>query len=414
MSRLRAVHALALLLALAARAHPQEDAPEPPPARPAAERTPLPAPRFVGPRTGPEREKALQRGGGSAQTERAVEAALDWLARHARPEGGWDADGFPERCDPEGTACDGVGKGQHGEEIPCPFDAAITAVATLAFLGDGHLPGAEGDPYGALVAAALESLRGSGGDTWALPLATQCFAEAEALERRGRFRDDVDAGVRALLAKRQEDGAWGYAAPWRPGSDVPYSALCVTALVTARDAGARLPDDLAPGVERWLATLECDEKGRVAYLVNGRDYGYTPTSSNAHDAAAIRELLRVGLEGAGHRRTLDLVAKQKPVWKISFREVTIDGRKVRVQTGNLSMYQWWYGTLASAQEGGSMWSAWYGKLKTALGGHQETSGCARGSWEPLGTYERQTGGRVFATALGALMLEEPYAHRRIE
>ena len=35
------------------------------------------------------------------------------------------------------------------------------------------------------------------------------------------------------------------------------------------------------------------------------------------------------------------------------------------------------------------------------------------SWDPLGTYERQTGGRVFATALCALMLETPYRHRRL-
>ena len=29
------------------------------------------------------------------------------------------------------------------------------------------------------------------------------------------------------------------------------------------------------------------------------------------------------------------------------------------------------------------------------------------------TYERQTGGRVFATALAVLMLEEPYRHSRL-
>lgn len=119
-------------------------------------------------------------------------------------------------------------------------------------------------------------------------------------------------------------------------------------------------------------------------------------------------------KGTRHRAHLALVRAQKPVWKIAFREVDVPGRgKVPVQVGNLSMYQWWYGTIASYQVGGSTWSGWYGKVRSALGAGQRDSGCARGSWDPKGTYERQTGGRVFATALGVLMLIEPLRHRRV-
>ncbi len=389
--------------------------------------TDLPEPRFVGPRSGAARAKIGKKGGANAATERSVAKGLAWLARHAQPSGGWDADGFSAQCTANTTSdgatgegardgngagdrvCDGVGKGQHGEEIPCPFDGAITALATMAFLGDGHVPGAADDAYADVVENALDRLRGASG-AWALPLATQCFAEAEVMTRKGTYRAEVERGVAALLARRQKDGAWGYAAPWRPGSDLPYTALVVQALVTARDAGAELPEDLETGVEKWLQTLEMDKKGRVAYLVDGRRYGYTPTTSNAHCAAAIRTLLRVGVSGASHGRALALVAKQKPIWKISFREVKRGGKTYSVQVGNLTMYQWWYGTLAAHQTGGSAWSGWYGKLKGQLVGHQTKTGCAAGSWDPLGTYERQTGGRVFATALGVLMLEEPYRH----
>ena len=122
----------------------------------------------------------------------------------------------------------------------------------------------------------------------------------------------------------------------------------------------------------------------------------------------------MGLRGTKHRAHLALVAKQKPVWKISFRKVKVPGRgSVDVQIGNLSMYQWWYGTVATFHAGGASWSGWFAKVKGALVGHQEKTGCARGSWDPKGTYERQTAGRVFATALGCLMLEQPYRHRRI-
>lgn len=380
----------------------------PPPAEPEPTK---PAPRLLGPRTGPDRKKAASKYGSSIATEKSVVAALEWLARHQSSDGSWDADGFDARCEAGGAACEGRGKGQHGEDVPCPFDDGISAFATLAFLGNGHLPGAEGDPHGAVVAKALDALRGS--DSWSLPLTVECFAEAEALEGKGRFTDRVTAGVERMLSMRQEDGAWGYAAPWRPGSDVPQSALVVSALAAARDCGAAMPDDLGRQIDAWLSKLE-EKGGKLAYLEDGRKYGYTPTTSNAHCAFAMRELLETGTATTRHRAHASLVASETPVWKISFREMDVPGRgKVSVQVGNLSMYQWYYGTVGAFQRGGESWTGWFGAAKTALAAGQRTSGCARGSWDPLGTYERQTGGRVFATALGALMLEQPWRHRRL-
>jgi len=352
----------------------------------------------------------LKRYGGTAETEAAVTRGLDWLARHQGPEGLWDADGFASRCTPGGAACEGPGKGQHGEEMPCPFDEAISALAALAFLGAGHLPGEPG-AAGAALKAALPRLAATG-EVWALPLATETLAEAEVLEGKGRWRAALEANVKRLVAARQPDGAWGYAAPWRRGSDVPYTALVVPALLAARDAGVAVPDDLARGVDAWLSTLEVDQ-GRLAYLEDGRTYGYTPTTSNGHAAFALRELLEVG-QGTRHAAHASLVAGEAPEWKISFREVEVPGRgRMRVQVGHLSLYAWWYGTLGSFQKGGASWSRWQAALTKALLPHQRKDGCARGSWDPEGTYERQTGGRVFATALAVLMLEQPYRHRRL-
>jgi hypothetical protein len=374
--------------------------------------SPLPAPRLLGPRVGAEKTKALQANGGSAATEKAVAAGLDWLARHQGDDGLWDADGFPSKCDPAGKPCAGIGKGQHGEDVPCPFDEAISALATLAFLGAGHVPGAADDPYGARVEKALTRLANVG-ETWAVPIATEALCEAEAMERKGRWRDAAVGGAQRLLDARQKDHAWGYIAPMRPGSDVPYTAFVVSALVASRDVGVDLPADLASGVDAYLNSLE-ESKGRLAYLVDGRQYGYTPTRTNAHSAIAIRELLQVGLAGAKHKAHLALVNDMKPVWQITATEVDGgNGTKVMRYTGNLSLYEWWYATVAKFQESPAAWTDWFGAVKTALLPHQQTSGCARGSWDPLGQYERATGGRVFSTALGVLMLEQPYRHRRL-
>ena len=182
-----------------------------------------PGPRLLGPRRADERTKALRRNGGNAATEKAVTAGLDWLARHEVSGGGWDADGFGQEC--EGPECDGIGKGQHGEAVPCPFNDAITALAVLAFLGHGVEPGGEG--HGAVVERGLKRLR-SARTVWGLALATQAFAEADALYP-GRWRSAAHDGAQRLVDAQQSDGGWGYAAGFRPGSDVPFTALVVQA-----------------------------------------------------------------------------------------------------------------------------------------------------------------------------------------
>ena len=274
-----------------------------------AARDPRPVPRLLGPRTGPARAAALASFGGDAASERAVAAGLDWLARHAAADGTWDADGFPARCVAPGPACDGLGRGPHGEEVPCPFDGAMTALAVRALLGAGHGPWVEGDRHGPLVERALAALA-SVGDIWGLPLATHALAEAEALEGKGRHVGAVRGNVARLLAARQPDGAWAYAAGFRSGADVPYTALVVPALLAARDVGVELPATLAADLDRWLGSLE-EDAGRLAYLAQGRAYGYTPTAANGLAAAAVRGWLEIGREGPRHRAHLALTSRSR-------------------------------------------------------------------------------------------------------
>ena len=297
--------------------------------------------------------------------------------------------------------------------MPCPFDAAISALATLAFLGAGHGPLTPGDRYAKGVEKALAALRSGGGDVWSAALTTQAAAEAAVLSGVEQDAEAARASAARLLGSREKDGAWAYAGSFRAGSDVPFAALVVPALVAARDVGAEFPAGLASDVDRWLGTLEVDH-GRLAYLLDGRAYGYTPTTANGVAAAAIREWLEVGREGERHRAHLALARSDPPDWTISFKEIAVKGQgKVRVQIGHLSFYEWWYATMALFQAGGDGWRSWYARLASALVPHQRQDGCARGSWDPLGPYERQTGGRVFATALAVQMLETPYRHRRL-
>jgi hypothetical protein len=284
-------------------------------------------------------------------------------------------------------------------------------MGAMAFLGSGVLPDEKGTARARLLEKTLRWLEITG-DPWSLALATEAFAEAEAMERKGRWAEAVQRNARALLDQRQPDGGWGYVAPMRKGSDVPYTVLVVTALAAARDAGAAIPSDLGQGVDRFLESLE-EKEGKLAYLLDGRRYGYTPTGYNAHAALAVREVLRAGTLGRRHAAHLAHVRGESPAWEVSVRDVTFTGQAPRkVKMGRFDLLHWEFGSVAMFQRGGSDWSNWYGDAKSALVPHQRKEGCAKGSWDPVGLYEMNVGGRVLSTALGVLILEEPVRHRR--
>lgn len=371
----------------------------------------LAKPKLIGPiLDAKEKEAALKKYGGTKETEAAVELALGWLARHAEAGGGWKADTYNTHC--EGTKCEGIGGGHHGEKVPHSYNDAQTALCTMAFLGHGVMPNDEGTEQEKLVYKSLKTLEAPR-SAWGLALACEALSMAEALERKGRWKTAAHRLADQIVGMRLEDGCWAYAGDFRGGSDTPYTAFCVQALVAARDAGYALPEDLAKKTDAFLNSLEEAKGGKLAYLKNGRQYGYTPTKVNGISGAAIRELLAVGTDGPRHKLHLSCVGNDIPAWKIEWQ--TVPGYKEKFQVGNLDLYRWYYGTIASFHAGGGLWTSYFGAVKKELLAHQRKSdkdGCAKGSWNNEGTYEIDVGGRVFTVALAVLMLEQPYRQRR--
>jgi hypothetical protein len=74
------------------------------------------------------RKAMLGSGGGTKQSERAVAAALNWLARHQNSDGSWGLADYTARC--KDASCTGSGSGK--------LDAAATAMALLPFLAAGQ------------------------------------------------------------------------------------------------------------------------------------------------------------------------------------------------------------------------------------------------------------------------------------
>jgi len=336
-----------------------------------------------------------------------VERALDWLAAHQGANGSWDADGFMRR---EGCDCDGKGGGWHGEDVPCAFDREVTGLAALAFLGAGHTP-KEGRHHEAVAAALRWLADGVEQDTlFAIAFATQALAEAYALTGDEAWKAAAEKGVAVMVGCRQAQGGWRYSPGVRMASGVPTTTAVVCALHTAELAGIAVDGAYKEPVLKWLDRLVDPETGRVAYTLDAHTLGYTPTTTNAASALLIRTRLGVPATDARIRAGLDAVAQHRPKWSIRFVKRRVNGELREVQIGYLQHYYWHHATEALARIGGGAWSSWNGALKKALLPKQRKDGHAAGSWDPAGTYGK-VGGRIYSTALCALMLESYYRYR---
>ncbi|MHC5020460.1 MAG: hypothetical protein ACYTGX_10170, partial [Planctomycetota bacterium] len=147
-------------------------------------------------RVGTGKSDALRKYGGSAETEAAVERGLKWLARHQQPNGRWSGTNFSSRC-PRHEQCHG--SGWDG------YDVAHTSLATLCFLGAGHMP--ESKPYGEQVSKGLKFLLDWQQDNGAFGpprsnnlmynhcMATLALCEATALTNDDNLRAAAQRGI---------------------------------------------------------------------------------------------------------------------------------------------------------------------------------------------------------------------------
>ncbi len=362
-------------------------------------------------RWGRARRKARSAGGASTASEAAVTRALDWLAAHQDEDGKLDADGFM-RHDPKDTPCAGVGGGHHGERVPCGYDGVTTAVAVMAWLAAGSTP--VSGPYRSNVERGLRWCRqvlagspGRGYGLWNYGYCTQAVADAYWMLGAAKDRALLEAAMQRILALQLPDGGWSY---YLAIGDVPTTGVAASALGLCERAGLEVPASSVAATLRFLDARVEPAKGRSEYHDGAERKGYTPTRANAAAGLTVRALYGA-LKKAPHLGKQLASIREKPVWKLEFKELKVKGRLVKVQIGNLYPYYWSYATFALFERGGGPWSSWFGGLKKALLKGQRKSGPCKGSWDPLGTYS-SSAGRVYITGLCALMLQTPYRYPR--
>jgi hypothetical protein len=329
-----------------------------------------------------------RRGGttGSHTGDLAVAGALDWLARHQRPDGGWSLD-YHSRC--KDPSCTGVGAASS--------DAAATAMGLLPFLAAGQTHQSHGH-YQKVVKAALVWLVGhqkptgdlSAGGTqmYSHGLATIALGEAYGMTNDRTLRVPVQAALHFIEAGQDpETGGWWYAHLQR-GGDTSVFGWQVMALKSGLMAGLKVSPASLERARKWLDGVG---KGASKGL-----FSYRP------DVPATNTMTAVGLlctqylgASRGDPRIVEGTAF------LMANQPAIEARNV---------YYWYYAAQVMRNQPGSQWDHWYRRMRRILIQSQAAKGCASGSWDPDRPKDPWAGqgGRLMMTSLSALTLEVPY------
>jgi hypothetical protein len=306
----------------------------------------------------------------------AFEAAIRWLDRHQRPDGGWPAN---SGCRDE----------RHKAAPEETSDPGATAAALLVYLGDGltHLSRRRNEDRfsertfweGESVKQAIKWLIGHfPGDgkklvEWApkdLALATLAMVEAFGLTNSALFRDYTQRMVDTVLLSRAGGDSWKTV----KGSivdDAEATAWALMAIGIARDAGLRVP----------------------ALAMRDAAYAVAADESEA-------PLLRSAMANTACLLSHDPV--QTPGWPREFR-LEWNGA-TEPSDHDLHTVHWvLLAARQSSARDGSAWKAWRNSAVTRVIEAQCAGkcGCRQGSWDPP---EGARLGRVGETAMNALTL----------
>ncbi|MHC4492262.1 MAG: CAP domain-containing protein [Planctomycetota bacterium] len=337
-----------------------------------------------------ERLRLAKRFGGGTRTEQAVERGLAFLARVQDEDGAWRAKSFGLRLrDLKGDP--GRGKAE--------FEIAMTGLALLAFSSAGYttVQGEHADTVrkgaGFLAGRIIDYGKfetGASHYMYSHALGTQALCELYS------YSADPHLGVAAQLAvdylvyaQHQASGGWRYDANRR--GDTSVTGWVLLALNSAHVAQL----DVAGfrGALRFLESVTQPSYYHVGYVSPFDD----ASRGNRMTAVAMAGRLFLG----AHERAPKV---RLPAFRL---------REDLPRKEAIDFYYWYYATLALFQLGEPFWHAWNEALVPTLLDLQETreGSPLRGSWAPRGPWSA-SGGRIYQTSLGILMLTTYYRYDR--
>ena len=280
------------------------------------------------------------------------------------------------------------GEGRYGRNV------AVTALACLAFLADGHTPG-RGE-YGEVISKGLEYIlanstesgliasEGSNGPMYGHGFATLFLGEVYGMTPGGadtaiadRTHEALVKATRLIEQTQNEQGGWRY-------NPVPYDAdisvtICqIMALRSARNAGLDVPKATIDRAVEYVRLCQNPDGGFKYQMESG-------TSAWPRSAAGIASLYYAGIykDDAIDRGLTYLVENALPGDRNASRAHYYYGHYYAVQAMYLA--------------GGDSWAAWWPRIREELIASQADDG----SWEDRSV------GPSYGTAMSLIILQMP-------
>jgi hypothetical protein len=332
------------------------------------------------------RQQLIQAGGGSSQSEAAVESSLKWIVQHQMPDGGWS---FNLKACPScnGQCSQGVDKGYGLDRC------GATSMALLPFLGRGYTH--KDGPYkkqfeagiGFLATMAMKGqgkAYGPGGNLYSQGLAGIVLSESYAMTQDRRLAVPAQAALNYIMAAQDPaGGGWRYS-PKQPG-DTSAVGWQLMALKSGHMAFLQVsPFTIKKSVE-FLNAVQADD---------GATYGYTdPGNGGATSAVGLLCRMYLGWkkDHPALQRGVDRLAKMGP---------------------SNDLYFDYYATQVLHHVEGDRWVGWNTRMRDMLVTTQSKKGHEAGSWyEGVdGGHGAHAAGRLYCTSLATLILEVYYRH----
>ncbi|MFO0943077.1 MAG: hypothetical protein U0930_20270 [Pirellulales bacterium] len=336
--------------------------------------------------------------GADADSEAAVEAALDWLAKAQSDDGSWNAARFGG-----GTETNALGENRHNTGNRA--DTGVSGLALLAFLSAGHthLDGKHRETVAKGLSYLLQAQMPSGdlsgpkqigneqsvvnARMYCHSIAFLALAEAHAMTHDQIIREGlIKAAQFTLAAQDVRGGGWRYR-PGDPG-DLSLFGWKAMALKSVSRSGIEVPLVVTRRMHNFLDSCAVGKGGLARYRPSeGR-----PSETMTAEALACRMLLDYPLSREARREATEMIMRNLP----------------GTQPDNV--YYWYYATLALFQFQDENWRVWNQAMKNRLLQTQEPGySNDAGSWKPDGIWGGY-GGRVYSTAMSCLCLEVYYRY----
>lgn len=269
-----------------------------------------------------------------------------------------------------------------------------TGLALLPFLGAGQTP--QNGKYKQNVDAGIKFLvqnlketddGGSlidRGTMYGQGIATTALCEAYGLTKDPALKKPAQQAVNFIVhAQDPQGGGWRYM-PRQPG-DTSVTGWQIAALKTAQEAGLEVPENVFPAASAYLDKVQTPD---------GAHYGYIAPANGAGTTAS----------GLLSRFYLGWDAKKPTVDKTVSVLSTLG-------PSDKNIYYDFFATQAMFHSGGDAWDKWNTAARDMLVESQIKEGNQAGSWAANNdSFGGQMAGPLYTTSLSLLTLEVYYRH----